>query len=87
MSLSHTSREDIVITGMACRFAESPNLAAFWRNVMQRKALFSFMNGTAASGTTAMPRKIHALPPAVRKRPRSVHRAPSTLPGRVPVGQ
>ncbi len=57
MSLSHTSREDIVITGMACRFAESPNLAAFWRNVMQRKALFSFMNGTAASGTTAMPRK------------------------------
>ncbi|MDR2850194.1 MAG: polyketide synthase [Verrucomicrobiota bacterium] len=35
------SREDIVITGLSCRFAESPNLAAFWRNVMQRKSLLS----------------------------------------------
>jgi len=41
MSLSSTSREDIVITGMACRFAESANLASFWRNVMLRRSLFS----------------------------------------------
>ncbi len=34
-------REDIVITGMSCRFAETPNLAALWRNVMQRRALFT----------------------------------------------
>jgi acyl transferase domain-containing protein len=36
-----SSREDIVITGMSCRFADSPNLAAFWRNVMQRRELFT----------------------------------------------
>ncbi|NLC83127.1 MAG: hypothetical protein GX748_18280, partial [Lentisphaerae bacterium] len=36
-----SSREDIVITGMSCRFAEAPNLAAFWRNVMKRRTLFT----------------------------------------------
>ena len=56
MSLSRTSREDIVITGMSCRFAESPNLAAFWRNIMQRKSLFSPLNG-AAQGEGGAPRK------------------------------
>ena len=56
MSLSRTSREDIVITGMACRFAESPNLAAFWRNVMQRKAVFTPLNGADPS-EAAVPRK------------------------------
>ena len=56
MSLSRTSREDIVITGMSCRFAESPNLAAFWRNIMQRKTLFTPLNGTA-QGDGATPRK------------------------------
>ncbi len=35
------SRQDIVITGMACRFAGAPNLAAFWRNIMLRQALFT----------------------------------------------
>ena len=55
MSLSSPSREDIVITGMSCRFAESPNLAAFWRNVMQRKPLFSPLNESTANG--AVPRK------------------------------
>lgn len=44
MSLSRPSREDIVITGIACRFADSPNHAAFWRNIMQRRALFSPLN-------------------------------------------
>ena len=56
MSLSSTSREDIVITGMSCRFAESPNLTAFWRNVMQRKTLFAPLNGTA-QGDGAAARK------------------------------
>ncbi|MEI7901594.1 MAG: polyketide synthase [bacterium] len=56
MSSSRTSREDIVITGMACRFAESPDLATFWRNVMQRKTLFSSLNGTA-QGDVATSRK------------------------------
>ena len=55
MSLSRTSREDIVITGMSCRFAESPNLAAFWRNVMRRQSLFKPL-GDAAPGETATPR-------------------------------
>ncbi|MCL1919857.1 MAG: polyketide synthase [Kiritimatiellaeota bacterium] len=36
-----TSREDIVITGMSCRFAQSPDPAAFWRNILQRRALFT----------------------------------------------
>ena len=43
------SREDIVITGMSCRFAESPNLAAFWGNVMQRRALFMPIEAPHAS--------------------------------------
>jgi acyl transferase domain-containing protein len=47
-----TSREDIVITGMSCRFAESPNLAAFWGNVMQRRALFSPITPASAHETT-----------------------------------
>ena len=41
MPPSRTSREDIVITGMACRFAESPSLAAFWRNLLQRQPLLT----------------------------------------------
>ena len=56
MSPSRTSREDIVITGMSCRFAESPNIAAFWRNIMQRKTLFSPLNATM-QGTGATSRK------------------------------
>jgi acyl transferase domain-containing protein len=55
MSFSRTSREDIVITGMACRFAESPNHAAFWRNIMQRRALFSALDSDASVDTS--PRK------------------------------
>ena len=41
MAISRTSREDIVITGVSCRFAESPDPAAFWRNILQRRALFT----------------------------------------------
>lgn len=47
MSFSRTSREDIVITGMACRFAESASPAAFWRNIMQRRSLFSALGDAA----------------------------------------
>ena len=36
-----TPREDIVITGISCRFANSPNPAALWKNILQRKTLFS----------------------------------------------
>ena len=35
------SREDIVITGVSCCFAESADAAAFWRNILQRRALFT----------------------------------------------
>jgi acyl transferase domain-containing protein len=48
MAFSRTSREDIVITGIACRFADSPTPAAFWRNIMQRRALFSALGDPAA---------------------------------------
>ena len=41
MPQARKSREDIVITGIACRFAESANPAAFWQNVMRRRALFT----------------------------------------------
>lgn len=41
MSLSRTSREDIVITGMSCRFAESPTLADLWRNIIRRQSLLT----------------------------------------------
>lgn len=59
MPTPRTSREDIVITGMSCRFAESPNLAAFWRNVMQRRALFSpFTDNTPASSPPTQRRSL-----------------------------
>ncbi len=48
MALSRTSREDIVITGIACRFADSPTPAAFWRHILQRRALFSPLADPAA---------------------------------------
>jgi acyl transferase domain-containing protein len=48
------SREDIVITGMSCRFAESPNLAAFWSNVMRRRTLFTPF-GTPPANEAAHP--------------------------------
>ncbi len=51
MSRSYTSREDIVITGMACRFAESQNLTALWQNIMQRKSLFSPVITSESNGT------------------------------------
>jgi hypothetical protein len=57
MPFSRTSREDIVITGMACRFAESPDLAAFWRNVMQHRALFTPLAETASPNDRPTPRK------------------------------
>ena len=41
MPTPRTSREDIVVTGVSCRFAESPDPAAFWRNILQRRALFT----------------------------------------------
>ncbi len=41
MSRPRTSREDIVITGISCRFAESPDPAAFWKNILLRRSLFS----------------------------------------------
>jgi len=62
MSLSRTSREDIVITGMACRFAESPNLAAFWRNIMRRQALFTPLNGLSPSEAAAPHKNIFDRP-------------------------
>jgi acyl transferase domain-containing protein len=39
--LHNTSREDIVITGMACRFANVPNVTAFWRQIMSCGTSFS----------------------------------------------
>ncbi|MDA3926989.1 MAG: polyketide synthase [Kiritimatiellae bacterium] len=41
MSSYRAQKEDIVITGMSCRFAESPNPTALWKNILQRKTLFS----------------------------------------------
>lgn len=35
------SREDIVIVGMACRFSEVPDLAAFWKMILLKRAAFS----------------------------------------------
>ncbi len=36
-----TTREEIVITGISCRFADSPNPTALWKNILQRRTLFS----------------------------------------------
>lgn len=40
MSLPRRSREDIVITGIACCFAKAANPATLWRNIMQRETAF-----------------------------------------------
>ncbi|MFA7052581.1 MAG: beta-ketoacyl synthase N-terminal-like domain-containing protein, partial [Kiritimatiellia bacterium] len=50
-----SSREDIVITGMSCRFAEAPNLAAFWRNVMKRRTLFTPLGDLPAGESPPTP--------------------------------
>mgnify|MGYP000991814297 FL=1 len=77
------SREDIVITGMSCRFAETPNLAAFWRNVMQRRALFTPLDEPPASESTLFDRPypvaaaqlgdLYACTPADQYFPRTVN--------------
>jgi acyl transferase domain-containing protein len=46
------SREDIVITGVSCRFAESPDPAAFWRNILQRRACFSPLGAPSTSSAS-----------------------------------
>ena len=35
------SREDIVITGLSCRFAETPDPGTFWKHILQRRSLFT----------------------------------------------
>lgn len=42
MAAQHSpSREDAAIVGMACRFAEAPDLAAFWKMILLKRAAFS----------------------------------------------
>ncbi|MFO7936289.1 MAG: polyketide synthase [Kiritimatiellia bacterium] len=41
MSQWRIPKEDIAITGLSCRFAKSPNPSMLWKNIMQRKALFT----------------------------------------------
>lgn len=57
MSPSRTSREDIVITGISCRFAESPDPAALWKNILLRRALFSPLSDPTAQADRASARK------------------------------
>ncbi|MDD4102048.1 MAG: polyketide synthase [Kiritimatiellae bacterium] len=56
MPQARKSREDIVITGVACRFAESANPAAFWQNIMQRRSLFTPLQETLQN-ESGSPRK------------------------------
>lgn len=39
------SREDIAVTGLSCRFAGSPDLESFWRNIMEGQKLFTPIDG------------------------------------------
>jgi acyl transferase domain-containing protein len=57
MPTPRTSREDIVITGVSCRFAESPTPAALWKNILQRRALFTPLAEPAAQPERAAQRK------------------------------
>jgi acyl transferase domain-containing protein len=43
------SREDIVITGLSCRFAESPDPSTFWKHILQRHRLFTPLQTTDAT--------------------------------------
>lgn len=48
---------------MACRFAESPNVGAFWRNIMLRRALFTpLAEGAATDGRLAPGKAIFDRP-------------------------
>lgn len=42
------SREDIVITGLSCRFAETPDPGTFWKHLLQRRSLFAPLRSTDA---------------------------------------
>lgn len=52
------SREDIVITGMSCRFAGAATLEAFWRNIMRQNALFTPLPLSATSPADEYPSNI-----------------------------
>ena len=41
MSISKPPQDDIVITGISCRFAKSPTPGILWRNILERRALFT----------------------------------------------
>lgn len=43
MPRQKTHKDDIVITGVSCRFAGSPSPGALWKNVLHRKSTFSPM--------------------------------------------
>ncbi len=58
MPQTRKSREDIVITGVACRFAESATPAAFWQNIMQRRALFTTQQESPQNDFTAPKKNI-----------------------------
>jgi len=60
MAISRTSREDIVITGVSCRFAESPDPAAFWRNILRRRALFSPLAQAGGAAKAVLDRTVPA---------------------------
>jgi len=42
---------------MACRFAETPNVAAFWKNILQRRALFTPFADMADAANPSASRK------------------------------
>ncbi len=62
MSQTSKSREDIVITGVACRFAESANPAAFWQNVMQRRSLFTPLQDSLQTDSATTKKNIFDRP-------------------------
>jgi len=55
MASYRSQREDIVITGISCRFADSPTPAALWQNILQRKALFSPLDSEGGKQTREQP--------------------------------
>ena len=80
-------KEDIVITGVSCRFAGSPGPGALWKNILQRKAMFSPLktenNGHSVSQKTvfdrpypaygAMLNELYACNPADQHFPRKIN--------------
>ena len=76
-------REDIVITGISCRFASAADPGAFWRNILRQKACFTplSLEGVANPFHRKMPSGVASLGPLYAYYPRELKLSKTPLDG------